>query len=201
MTRLCLVRHGETTWNADHRFQGSSDPPLSEIGRTQARRLASRLQSEIFDAAYCSDLKRAQETAALLAHPLKLDVRTDSRLREMSFGVFEGLPPQEIQARYPDEYAAWSADRENAPPGGEPLSQMVARLKAFLTHIQNQHSEKRILAVAHGATIGVLICLLLDLHPGKQYQFRMENTATAEVQIFADHAQLLHFNDYHHLRV
>ena len=115
MTTLLLARHGETDWNRDHRWQGHSDPPLNETGRRQAAALAAQLTD--LDAIYSSDTERAHETAGIVAERLDLPVTTDERLREVSFGDWEGLTRAEIDARFADGFTRWaSGETAIAPP-------------------------------------------------------------------------------------
>ena len=101
MTKLLLVRHGETDWNRHGRWQGGSDTQLNDLGREQARALAEELDGEI-DVLYSSDLARARETAEIVAAKLGLEVRLDPRLRERGFGSWEGLTTIEIEERFAD---------------------------------------------------------------------------------------------------
>ena len=119
-TRILLVRHGETDWNASGRIQGHSDTPLNAAGRQQAQRAAQRLAPEPVRALYSSDLARAFETATIIGEPLGLTVVTSPRLRERQYGAWEGLTSAEIQARYPEQFAMWRArSTDFAPPQGE----------------------------------------------------------------------------------
>src|SRR5262245_19420506 len=109
-TELILLRHGETDWNRDRRIQGNTDIGLSSVGLDQARRLADRMASERIAAIYSSDLARARETATPLAEALALRLQTTPLLREVGFGAWEGLTLSEVEACWPDEYAAWRQD-------------------------------------------------------------------------------------------
>ena len=111
--RLLLVSHAQTDWNVQGRFQGHTDIPLNEHGRRQAKLWQKRLASEAIHAVVASDLLRAAQTAAILAAPHGLDIRTDRRLRELSFGDWEGLTYAEIQERYPTALAAWQHDYQS----------------------------------------------------------------------------------------
>jgi broad specificity phosphatase PhoE len=103
VTTLLLVRHGETDWNRDGRWQGQSDTPLNEVGRQQAVRVAEELDG--IDVVYSSDLARARETAEIVAERLGLDVELDERLRERSFGAWEGKTGPEIEAEFRDAHS------------------------------------------------------------------------------------------------
>jgi hypothetical protein len=134
MLRLLLIRHGETAWNAEGRLQGQADPPLSPRGRQQARALAHVVAAETVHAVYASDLRRAWETACILAAPLGLQVQQEPRWREMAFGYWEGLTLAQIRQRNAAALVAWQADAVRvAPPGGETLTQVTERVKTALT--------------------------------------------------------------------
>ena len=132
MGRIMLVRHGETLWNEERRCQGITDIPLSEKGVEQAKRLKERLRDEKIDIAFSSPLKRALKTAEIIleGRNIKLIVRED--LRELDFGIFEGMVFREALSTYPDIARKWA---EHSPdikfPGGEGLSDIHSRLKGF----------------------------------------------------------------------
>jgi broad specificity phosphatase PhoE len=114
MTRLLLVRHGETDWNTTGRFQGQADPPLNANGRAQAASLAAQLAQTRIGAIYSSDLQRARDTAEIVARKLGMTVRVDRRLREINQGEWDGMLTTDIIARYPVEWAAREWIPENA---------------------------------------------------------------------------------------
>ena len=116
MTTILLVRHGETDWNLERRWQGHIDRPLNDVGRAQARALADRLDSEPFAAVYSSDLARARETAEIVAAAHGLPVHLDPRLREADVGEWSGLTADEIERRYPEGCG------RSGHPVGEPRS-------------------------------------------------------------------------------
>jgi broad specificity phosphatase PhoE len=111
VTKLLLVRHGETDWNRDGRWQGGSDTRLNDLGREQARALAEQLDGDI-DVLYSSDLARARETAEIVAAKLGLEVRLDPRLRERGFGSWEGLTMPEIEERFAESHRRWRSGEE-----------------------------------------------------------------------------------------
>jgi alpha-ribazole phosphatase len=199
MTHLILVRHGETDWNTQHRFQGQTDVPLNYTGREQAVRLAGRLTHEHIDAVYSSDLERAVETADIVTAHRPIDVRQDSRLRELSFGAFEGLLYSEIKERFPAELAAWERDRSIPPPGGESLAQLVTRVQNALAEITARHASDRVMIVGHGGPLRVLLCLIMGLPPEQQWQFRLEPTSWSEIGLYETGAILSRLNDTCHL--
>ncbi len=200
--RLLLVRHGETDWNAEGRYQGQSDVPLSAIGQQQAMALARRLAREEIHALYASDLQRAWQTAEVIAAPHGLPVRPEPRLREIDFGAWEGLTFDEIRQRHPQALAAWEADPLGvAPPGGESLAQVVARVGQVLDDIARSCQDRTVLFVAHGGLLQVLLCLALGLAPRARWQFRLDPGSLSELSLYAEGAVLIRLNDTHHLEV
>ena len=174
-----LVRHGETQWAAEDRFNGRGDTDLTERGRQQARRLADRLRARPISAVYCSSLKRCRETASLLSAPHGLQPIAREALVELDFGLWDGMPRGEIIARYPEEWAAWVADPATvAPPGGETayaaLSRAAAALRQIVAHQAGHPDQARqtaheIIVVAHKAINRLLLCDLLGI-PARHYR-------------------------------
>jgi broad specificity phosphatase PhoE len=123
--------------------------PLSDVGRKQVELLARHLWGASFDAIYASNLKRAWETASIIAAELDAEIIPDSHLREMSFGVFEGLTFDEAQTQYPDVIAAWLKDYNHPPPEGEALDVFSERVSSFLADLQKEHEGQHLLLVAH----------------------------------------------------
>jgi broad specificity phosphatase PhoE len=157
MTTMLLARHGETEWNRIGRYQGWADPPLNETGRTQARTLAEQLGSTPFDAVYSSDLRRARETAEIVAHPHGMPVLVEPGLREVNVGAWSGLTRTEVEQRFP------GGER----PGGETREQHAARVLAAAERIARAHPRQRILLVTHGGTMRALRMHVSDepFHP------------------------------------
>lgn len=194
---LLLIRHGQTNWNLEQRFQGQSDIPLNETGRKQAQALAERLSAEQFDAIYSSDLQRATETAHIIR---KSGFQPDARLREVNFGDWEGLTYDEIKAKHPEPLAAWEADIfKNAPPNGETLEALSVRVQSMLDELREEHQDQRILIVAHGGVLQTLICLALMLPPTMYWQFHLFTASLSEVAFYPAGAILNSLNDTSHL--
>jgi broad specificity phosphatase PhoE len=156
--RLFLARHGETAWNLEQRWQGHTDIPLSDRGREQALALAGRVRGLGIGLVRSSDLLRARETAAIVARELGLpEPVADPRLRERSFGVFEGLTAAECAHLHPEAWARHQADR-TMPPGGEPGEQVVARLQAGLQDaLADAAGMEALLLVGHGGATRALL--------------------------------------------
>ena len=151
-TTIVLVRHGETEWNRDSRFQGHADPPLNETGRAQARALASDLSDESFLAVDMSPLRRAAETAAILADELCLEPRPDASLKEVDVGSWSGLTRTEVEARFADGFARW-LEYGHGWDDGETYDELGDRVVSGLVRIGREHDGGEILAVTHGGPI------------------------------------------------
>jgi probable phosphoglycerate mutase len=155
-TQLLVIRHGETAWNAEHRIQGHLDIPLSATGMRQAGLLADRLANERVHAVYSSELARAWLTAEPLAARLGLPVIPEPRLRERSFGVFEGLTLDEIAAQHPEAFRLWRArDPGWAMDGGETGQQLIDRVLEALHDIADRHRGETVAIVTHGGVLDV----------------------------------------------
>ena len=153
-TRLCLVRHGETAWNAEGRVQGQVDVPLNEVGRAQARAVAAALAGERFDAIYSSDLVRVRQTAEPAAARLGLPVAFDARLRERHYGMFERLTYVEVRERYPAEFARFSdKDPEFDFASGEALKVFERRALACVAALVERHAGRSLLVFTHGGVL------------------------------------------------
>jgi broad specificity phosphatase PhoE len=161
VTTLLLVRHGETDWNRDGRWQGHSDTHLNDVGRAQASRVARELAD--VDVVYSSDLARARETAEIIAAVLGRDVRLDPRLRERSFGAWEGLTAPEIEAGFHEAHARWLAGDGAGADDAEPFAVFGARVTGFLEEALERHPDETVLVVAHGGSIRVIHALASGL--------------------------------------
>jgi broad specificity phosphatase PhoE len=143
-----LWRHGQTTWNLEHRFQGQTDIPLDATGEVQAEQAARRLATLRPHALFSSDLSRAQQTAAPLARLTGLPVTLDKELRERAGGDWEGLTDDEIRERYPAERATWN------PPNGEPTVVVADRMAAALARVSDALDDRQLaVVVGHGAAL------------------------------------------------
>jgi probable phosphoglycerate mutase len=156
-TTVIFVRHCETAWNCELRFQGQCDSPLTELGVRQARALGERLAGLNNRALYSSDLGRARQTAETIALATGHAIVFDERLRERGFGVFEGLTVAEIEERHPDVCARWrSRDPDYVIPGGESTSGAHARIIACFEELAGRHGAETIAVVSHGLVLDAL---------------------------------------------
>ncbi|MFT3858881.1 MAG: histidine phosphatase family protein [Aquabacterium sp.] len=156
VTRLLVVRHGETAWNLAARIQGHIDIPLNDKGRWQARQVGQALHDEAIHALYSSDLLRARHTAEAIAEVTQLPLQLDAQLRERHFGRLEGMTQEEVATQWPEEARRWrERDPGYGPEGGETLQGFYDRCITTLTRLAHQHMGQTIAVVAHG---GVLDC-------------------------------------------
>jgi len=150
--KIVLIRHGETDWNRENRFQGHADTELNEAGREQARMLALELAGETFSAAYSSPLLRAHETASILAASLDLEVESADELMEVDVGSWSGLTRTDIEARFPDGFNRW-LEYGHGWDDGESYDELGARVVSGLLRIAARHPDGNVLAVTHGGPI------------------------------------------------
>lgn len=151
-TTLVLVRHGETDWNRENRFQGHADTSLNQEGRAQAHVLARELAGQGFDAVYSSPLKRAAETARIVASRLGLDLQLSAGLMEVDVGSWSGLTRDEIEVRFPDGYERW-LEYGHGWDNGETYDELGERVVSDLLRIAERHADELVLAVTHGGPI------------------------------------------------
>ncbi|MBW3660309.1 MAG: histidine phosphatase family protein [Gemmatimonadetes bacterium] len=188
--RMVLVRHGETDYNREDRWQGSrSNVPLNAAGRAQAASLAESL-AERYDheiaAIYTSDLDRARQTAEILAERLGLEVEEEPGLRELDHGRWDGRLKIEIVERWPDEYAAYQADPRNVRRGGgDSYADLAERLWPVLERLAERHRGERIAVVSHGGPIRLVMSRVLDRPLTERDAFGVVNASIFEVEYFA----------------
>ncbi|KON80872.2 histidine phosphatase family protein [Azoarcus sp. PA01] len=200
-TRLCLVRHGETAWNAERRLQGHLDVPLNEIGHAQAEATAARLAGHRFAAFYCSDLRRAQQTAAAAGRALGFEATLEPELRERHYGVFQGLTYDEARERFPQDYARFHArDRDFAfCGGGESLGTFAARIHRALDRIAARHAGQQTLVVTHGGVLDIAHRLATGKALDAPRDFTIPNAALNWIEFDGRRWQLLAWADQAHL--
>ena len=158
MTSLIVIRHGETDWNRQHRFQGQIDVPLNALGLEQARRLGQRLATEPVDALIVSDLQRARQTAQVVADAQGRSAQVDPRWREQGFGILEGLDVPTIRSQHADLWAQWLRHEADysLPQGGESNTAFHARTMAALQALLAAHAGQRVVVVTHGGVLDML---------------------------------------------
>jgi probable phosphoglycerate mutase len=200
-TRIYLVRHGATVLTAEDRFAGATNVQLSDEGRGQVKRLAERLRGENIAAVYASPLDRTVETASILSEPHNLAVAKRDGLREISHGHWEEMTRKEVDAKYPEEAAAWEKDPFTfAPTGGESGLDVTARALPALLDIVRAHPHDNVLVVSHKATIRLLLSSLLGFDPRRYRDNLDQSPAALNIVDFKDvtRSRLMLFNDTSH---
>ncbi len=184
MTHLYLIRHGETDWNVEGRWQGQADVPLNAKGREQAAHIACTLAEVGLKAIYSSDLTRARETAQALAESTGVTLHYDPRLREIHQGEWQGMLVTEIQARYGE---AFQRRLENplavAPPGGETVEQVRNRVVSAIESILARYPSERVAIVSHGFALAVIQVHYLGLSIDQVWERVPKNDEWFELQI------------------
>lgn len=195
--RLLLVRHGQSVWNAERRFQGATDVALSDLGRAQAEALGRALGGYRVAAAYVSPFRRAVETAELALAGTGVPLIPLEDLRELSLGAWEGSTVDEVRSQEGDPYLAWlRAPKDCPPPGGEPLDAVLARVERAVARITAAHPDgDDVLVVAHGGVISVYACHLLGLSLNRLWRLRVDNASLTTVAP----PRLISVNDTDHL--
>jgi broad specificity phosphatase PhoE len=200
--KILLARHGETAWNAEGRYQGQEDIPLSEVGEAQARSLGDRLRHVHIDRAVASPLKRALRTAELALGDERLGkLTTDAGLMEIAHGTWEGLLAAEIRDRDPDRLHAWRhAPHEVLMPEGESLQHVIDRARPALARAtEGLADDGTLLVVAHDAVNRVLLCRILGIPLAKLWTFRQAPTTLNLLEgPDVDHLDVVRMNDATH---
>jgi len=194
------MRHAETDWNRERRYQGWHDTPLSEAGRAQADAAGRRLADQRLAAVWSSPLRRARETATAVAAPHGLDVRVEHAFGEMGFGQWEGLTVDEVRAKFPGPHRAWQeTPHEVAPPGAETLAEVRARVLEGLAGLRAAHDEQTVCLVSHGITSRVLILEALGLGLDRIWSIQVSPTGISELEFRDDWAVVHRMNSLVHL--
>ncbi len=196
-----LLRHGQTHLSVERRFSGTGDPELNDHGRAQAKAAAERLAAMGgIDAVVSSPLQRAYATAQAAADALGLDVEVDDDLRETDFGSFEGHTFTEIRERWPDEFAAWLADADVAPPGGESFAATARRVRRARDRVLQGYPGATVLVVSHVTPIKTLLRMALEAPPSALYRIHLDLVGLSCVDWFADGRAVVRLlNDTGHL--
>lgn len=198
--QLFLLRHGETAWNLQHRYLGHTDKPLNAQGKAQARRVVQAFSQVPLDMVITSPLRRASEIAQLVAEDHHLEPVADDRIREFSFGIFEGLTFEEARQKHPQQFDDWLNDYEKPPDQGEKLTSLYARTRLFLQEMRQDHVGKKILVVSHGGPLRELIRQTLGLSIDRHWWFMVNLAAICEIRYFPNSAVVVRLNDTAHLQ-
>lgn len=204
MTELILIRHGETDWNRELRFQGQLDVPLNAIGLEQALRVAERLATESVHGVVSSDLQRAQQTAGAVTQYLaQRDLgapRLDVSLREQHFGLAEGLSTAEVQARHALAWSQWLRfDEDFAFEGGENTRAFHARVMAAVHALGQQHPQASLVVVTHGGVLDMIYRTALGLSLSGPRQSLIPNAGLSRVRLGPGGMEIIDWADTRHL--
>lgn len=199
MTRLILIRHGQTDYNSEKRYCGFSNPPLNEKGIEQVERLSFNLRKTKVDKVYSSDLQRAFQSAKLIFRDLPVEQISD--FREMNFGLFEGLGYEEIIKAHPRLYRDWLRyPNQIKIPDGEGLTELNKRVNSRLSSILSENEDKTIALVTHGGPIRAILCQALRFSLKKFWQIEQEITALNIIDYPKGSAPaIIKMNDISHL--
>jgi broad specificity phosphatase PhoE len=198
--RLLLVRHAETDWTGQRRYQGWRDTPLSEAGRLQAEAVGRRLAGSRLGAVWSSPLRRARDTAAAIAAPHGLEVHTDEAFKEMRFGPWEGLTVEEVQARFPEAARLWAEAPHLAVwAGAETLADVRARVVAGLAQLRGAHSGQTVCLVAHGISSRILVLEALGLGLDRLWSLQLSVSGISELEFREDWTAVHRMNTLGHL--
>jgi broad specificity phosphatase PhoE len=180
VTRLVLARHGQTSYNAERRFQGWRDIPLDDMGRVQAQALAQALRGRSFARLLASDLVRARETAEAISQAVNVPVEVDRRLRECGFGEWQGLALAEVRERWPEEYREW-VEKGTPAPGGESYQEVRTRVGGLIDELLSAHPSSDLLIVSHSGAIKMLIGHCLGIGIAACRRFRLAEGSLCEL--------------------
>ena len=199
---LWLVRHGQSTWNAEGRIQGHKDAPLSDLGKQQASALSNRLAHLEFDAYHSSDSSRAYDTGCL-AMP-SVDIRKDERLRELSFGEFEGKKRSELSEAEQEVFSMWRKDRGSHVFEAEQsygIESDQALISRFASFVSDLPETGKVIVFSHGGLIRLVLHHFLGASSNFQRTFNISNTSITKIQIFQDDefVRIISANDIAHL--
>src|SRR6266542_7167027 len=200
MTELILLRHGETDWNRELRFQGHVDVSLNAIGLEQARRLARRLAGEKAHRLYASDLLRAQQTAHPVARQLGLAIVSDAGLREQSFGRVDGMRVDDIKVQHPQAWEGWLRFQEDfCMPEGESTRQFHARVMDAVQRLVAAHRGETVVVVTHGGVLDMIYRTARSLGLNGPRQSEIPNAGLNRVRVHDGGIDILAWADVDHL--
>lgn len=202
MEKVFLIRHAETELNAELRYQGISDGELTPKGVWQAQCLAKRLKTEPIAAIYSSALRRAHQTAEIIAEQHQIGVVALSELNELNFGEWEGLTAKEIEDNYPGIFKKWMMGNPDTQiPGGELRALLQQRIEKAINQLLAQHSNQTIAIVTHGGPIKVILSKILGGNPDLFWKIRSDNASLNIIEFHEDGSIICLLNDTCHWRI
>lgn len=199
-THILAIRHGETAWNKDARIQGQLDIPLNDTGLWQAERTADALRGEPIAAVYASDLLRAAQTAQAIADAQQLTLRRMPELRERHFGDCQGCRWTDLEVERPDITDAWRRRVPDfAPPGGESLLDLRARVENAFHSLGERHAGEQIVVVAHGGVLDIVYRLAAKIDLQSPRTWQLSNAGVNRVLWTPEGLNLIGWGDVSHL--
>jgi 2,3-bisphosphoglycerate-dependent phosphoglycerate mutase len=204
MTELILIRHGETDWNRELRFQGQLDVPLNSTGQEQAQRVARRLSAERIQQLVSSDLQRAVQTATLVkqqhGNPDLPELLGEAGLREQHFGLAEGLSVTDIKSHHPQDWEQWVRfEADYAFAGGETARQFHARVMQAVHALARRYQGQTVAVVTHGGVLDMIYRSARDLPLSGPRQCEIPNAGLSRVRLQGERIEILHWADTGHL--
>ncbi|MCH4179543.1 MAG: histidine phosphatase family protein [Megasphaera sp.] len=202
MTRIILIRHGETQWNIEGRYQGQEDTHLSERGLQQGHMVAEGLKDTPIDVAVSSPLERSYMTASFCAALHGITVEKDDRLLEINHGDWEGRLAGEIEARYPVEFQQWHTQPQLVTmpgAGGENLAAVCRRARAAFDDYAVKYDGKTVLVAAHDAVNKAVICDILGLDMSHFWQIKQDNTCINVLECEQGQWRIVLLNSTNHM--
>lgn len=201
MTELILIRHGETDWNRELRFQGQVDVPLNDTGHLQARRVADRLAGEAIHHVYSSDLVRTRQTALPSAQRLALSGIDEPGLREQNFGQVDGMRVADIKSQYPHDWLEWLKFQADYAfgGGGESTRSFHARVTDAVRRLAAAHVGETLLVVTHGGALDMIWRTAMGLPLDGPRQSQIPNGGINRVRVHGERIDVLAWADARHL--
>ncbi|HUF90730.1 MAG TPA: histidine phosphatase family protein [Candidatus Limnocylindria bacterium] len=198
--RVFVIRHGETDFSRARRFAGARDVPLTARGRLQSEAVAAALAAEPLTAVYASPLERARASAELIAKPHGLEPRLAPVFREMAFGQWEGLLRDELAARSPADATAWrDTPHLAAPPGGERLAEVAARVGEGVAMLRDSHAGATVALVTHAIVTRLIVLQGLGLGPERLWSVDASPAGITELEYQGEWVTVHRMNTVAHL--
>jgi len=201
LTRLFLIRHGQSEWNKLNLIQGQKNTILTDLGKRQAMSLGHRLESENIDTIYTSDLSRAYTTAKIISDIINKPLVSSEFLREINFGPWEGLSIQKIRDDYSYEYSIWNKEPHKLNMNGaETLKALQERSMGYINDIIYNNKGKNIAIVSHSATLKAIILGLLSINISHYKNISLSNVSLSIIECRTYNNVLTSLNDVSHLK-
>lgn len=202
MTKVYVVRHGQTAWNLEEVFRGRMDIPLDETGKKEVHLAGEALKDETLNAIYSSPLSRSMETAENIAKFQNIPVTPLESIIDISYGEWEGVSLVEVQKKYPDLYGLWLKEPHNITfPGGESLEQVRVRTRNAIDDLLEKHKDENIALVAHRVPNKVICCSLLGIDNSNFWRIQ-QDTASTNLFVYKDGQWIVSYlNDTSYLKV